>query len=214
MIPVPAHIFRITYIRNLDTVLNRDGLHAPNHFPEDGLAYKSIHNWEIQARRKETSVSCGPGGTIHDYVAFYFGILSPMLFQLKTGRVPDYDEGQEPIIYLVSTCQEVARKGLRFVFTDGHGIAFNTEFFDNLENLDRVDWNMVHARYWSEKNNIDIDRQRRKQAEFLVHEFCPWDAIQEIGVINQERKEEVETILTRYPRRHQPVVRVRPRWYY
>ena len=30
---------------------------------------------------------------MHDYVPFYFGVLSPMLLQLKTGRVTGYNEG-------------------------------------------------------------------------------------------------------------------------
>jgi hypothetical protein len=31
-----------------------------------------------------------------------------MLFQLKTGRVTGYDEGQKPLIYIVSSVQAVA----------------------------------------------------------------------------------------------------------
>ena len=33
----------------------------------------------------------------------YFGYLAPMLLQLKTGRVAGYQEGQSPLLYLVST---------------------------------------------------------------------------------------------------------------
>jgi hypothetical protein len=47
-------------------------------------------------------------GALHDYVPFYFGFLSPMLLQLKTGRVTGYNEGQEPLVYLKSTVQAVA----------------------------------------------------------------------------------------------------------
>lgn len=38
---------------------------------------------------------------MHDYVPFYFGPLSPMMLNLKTGRVAGYEEDQEPLIYLV-----------------------------------------------------------------------------------------------------------------
>ena len=136
-----------------------------------------------------------------------------MLYQLHTGWVPEYHDGQEPIVYLVSTCQEIVARGLRFVFSDGHGIAFNTKFFHNLDDLEEVDWDMAYAKIWID-NDDDMDRQRRKQAEFLVHEFCPWEAIQEIGVINQARKKEVETVLARFSRRQQPVVGIHRNWYY
>jgi ssDNA thymidine ADP-ribosyltransferase, DarT len=76
---------------------------------------------------------------VHDYVAFYFGPRSVMLYQLHTGWVEGYKEGQEPLIHLVSTCQSVAEAGLRFVFSDGHGLARFTAWYDQLPDLDKVD---------------------------------------------------------------------------
>jgi len=89
------------HIDNLAVVLQRGGLHAPLHVPVDGLTYRTIHNVDIQNERHVRNISCGPGGTIHDYVPFYLGPLSPMMLQLKTGRVAGYTEGQTPLIYLV-----------------------------------------------------------------------------------------------------------------
>lgn len=87
-IPHPTLILRLTHIDNLSILLQRGGLHAPNTAPTDGLRYKTIHNLEIQAQRRVQCIPCGPGGTIHDYVPFYFGERSPMLYQLHTGWVP------------------------------------------------------------------------------------------------------------------------------
>ena len=92
-------------------------MHAPNHCPEDGRLYKTIHNEEVQDKRHITRIPCGPGGTIHDYVPFYFGYLSPMMLNLKTGRVPGYNEGQAPLIYLVTTAQTVRDSGAGFAFS-------------------------------------------------------------------------------------------------
>lgn len=105
-VPIPTPIYRIIHIDNLHVCLERKKLHAPNHNPNDGLKYKTIHNLDIQSSRRETNIECGSGGVIHDYVSFYFGPRSPMLYQLHTDWVDDYDEGQEPIIYLVSSVQE------------------------------------------------------------------------------------------------------------
>jgi len=212
-VPVPAPIFRFVHVDNLDTLMRRGALHAPNHVPADGLPYRFCHNPAVQGARAAVTVTVGPGGTIHDYVPFYFGYLSPMMLQLKTGQVAGYDEGQEPLIYLVSSAQAVADAGLGFVFTDGHGLAFFTDQFDKLERLDAVDWAMVYQRYWSDNTN-DMDRQRRKQAEFLVHRYCPWSLVQEVVVINTEMRDRVDAIQAAFPASQRKVVKVERSWYY
>ncbi len=211
--PQPTLILRFLHVDNLDGCLKREGVCAPNHTPADGLGYKTIHNTDIQANRQVRSLNCGPKGVIHDYVSFYFGYLSPMMLQLKTGRVEGYGEGQDPLVYLVSSAQAVDASGTGFVFSDGHGIAKYTSWFDDLKDLDKVDWDMVYQRYWADNIN-DMDRQRRKQAEFLVHRFCPWGLVSEIAVIDSLVKQQVEEVLNRFPQSLQRPVIVRRGWYY
>jgi hypothetical protein len=211
--PNPTPIFRFVHVDNLDALMRRGGLHAPNHMPDDGLPYRFCHDPEVQGARSAVTITAGPGGTIHDYVPFYFGYLSPMMLKLKTGQVSGYNDGQEPLIYLVSTAQAVAAAGVEFVFTDGHGLAFFTKQFDRLERLDAVDWEMVYQRYWSDDTN-DMDRQRRKQAELLVHRSCPWSLIQEIAVIDTETRDRVEAIQTAFPASQRKMVKVERSWYY
>jgi len=187
--------------------MRRGALHEPNDVPSDGLPYRFCHNPAVQGARAAVTVSVGPGGTIHDYVPFYFGYLSPMMLQLKTGQVAGYHEGQEPLIYLVSSAQAVADAGSGFVFTDGHGLALFTDWFDSLQRLDAVDWDMVYQRYWSDNVN-DMDRQRRKQSEFLVHQLCPWSLIQEIAVINTQVRDRVEAIQTMFPTPQRKMVKI------
>jgi len=212
-VPNPTPIYRIVHVDCLRTLLQRGGLHATNHTPQDNLPYRAIHNVEIQGQRHIRSIPCGPRGTLHDYVPFYFGYLSPMLLQLKTCRVTGYNEGQEPLIYLASTVQAAAGAGLRFVFSNGHGIAAYTAWFDDVSRLDEVDWNMVYQRYWRDEIT-DMDRQRRKQAEFLIYQSCPWKLIQEIGVLNTPAKTRVEQILNEFDASQRTVVNVRAGWYY
>lgn len=212
-VPTPTPIYRFIHVDNLHIYLRRGGLHAPNCTPSDGLAYKTIHNVDIQNQRRITAIPCGPGGVIHDYVAFYFGPRSPMLFQLHTGWKTDYRETQEPLIYLVSTAQAVAASNTGFAFSDGHGIAYYTQWFGDLGDLDKVDWKTVYANYWRDDVD-DMDRQRRKQAEFIVHRFCEWSLIREIAVVNAGMKGKVEAVLSRFAREFHRSVHVRPEWYY
>jgi hypothetical protein len=198
---------------NLHIYLQRGGLHAPNHTPQDGLVYRTIHNVDIQRDRRTQVIPCGPRGVIHDYVPFYFGYLSPMLLQLNTGRVEGYNDGQEPLIYLVSKAQRVRDSRTAFVFSDGHGIAAFTDWYDDLDDLANVDWDMVYQRYWADSVN-DMDRQRRKQAEFLVHQFCDWSLVQKIAVINDQMRAMVEAILNGFPSRLHRPVEIHSSWYY
>lgn len=212
-IPQPTPIYRMVHVDSLPTILARGALHAPTCTPNDGLPYRTIHNTDVQASRRVKAVPCGPCGTVHDYVPFYFGPLSVMLLNLKTGRVAGYSEGQAPLVYLVSTAQAVAQAGCRYVFTDGHGLAGFTDWFDDLARLDAVDWGLVGKRYWSDKPD-DNDRQRRKQAEFLVWQSLDWGLLGGIGVLNTAMKTSVEGILGQHPRRKQVDVEVTPGLYY
>jgi hypothetical protein len=213
-VPIPSPIFRFIHVDNLYILLRRGGIYAPNSTPNDGLAYRTIHRQDMQDARHVRYVPCGPRGTVHDYVPFYFGYLSPMLLQLQTGRVDGYTEGQEPLIYLVSDAQTVQASGTEFVFTDGHGIPAWTKYFSDLADLDKVGWDMVYQRYWADDPLGDSDRQRRKQAEFMVHRFCPWSLVRRIAVISSAMKTRVEGIMAGFDTGLRRPVTVEPGWYY
>jgi hypothetical protein len=136
-----------------------------------------------------------------------------MLLQLKTGQVQGYSQGQSPLIYLVSSVEAIQLDGCRFVFTDGHGIATFTAWYDNSAQLDQVEWSIVNARYWIPTPN-DPDRQRKKQAEFLVHERCPINLITEIGVLDLARYLQVRDILNQHACAAGITVNIRNEWYY
>lgn len=211
--PQPTWLYRLVHVDCLSTLLTRGALHSPNHKPDDDLPYTTIHNVQVQANRHLKVVPCGPGGTVHDYLPFYFGPLSVMLLNLKTGRVADYNEGQAPLVYLLTTAQDVAAAQRPFVFSDGHGLARFTSWYDDLAALPAVDWSIVGARYWSDTAE-DNDRKRRKQAEFLVHERLDWSTLRGIAVLGDATKTRVEAVLRQFPFRKQLPVVLKPGWYY
>jgi hypothetical protein len=207
-------VYRIVHMDNLPTLVARQALHAPRHVPDDGHPpYRTIHNTGVQASRAEYRIPCGPGGTIHDYVPFYLGPRSVMLYQLHTGWVEGYREGQEPILYAVTSLRQVEASGRPWVFSDGHGLARLTHWYDDPANLHKVDWDTVNADRWND-TDTDPDRQRRKQAELLVHEHLPWSALVGIGVLNDAVRKQVETILQTNPATAGTRVRAKPEWYY
>ena len=207
----PTLIYHITHKDNLEGIISRGGLVAQSVMDTDPIAYCNIAHTTIQDRRAQTPVSCGPGGFLHDYVPFYFAPRSPMLYAIDRGNVEDCTADQSDIVNLLSSAQGVADSGLEFVFTDGHGIMELSDFYDDLEDLDKIDWDVMNARYWADTDD-DPDRKRRRQAEFLVYKMVPWDRIEMIAVMNNETKAQVEGIISSSPPRHP--IKVKPDWYY
>ena len=85
---------------------------------------------------------------------------------------------------MVSSVEAVKDCGLPFVFTDGHGIMDVTNFYDDLQYLDKIDWPLMKERYWRDTNE-DPDRKRRRQAEFLVRDFFPLSLVKGVAVMRQ-----------------------------
>lgn len=208
---MPTPIYHITHLSNLTSILAIAGLGSNSTMQQQGIGYINLANQNIQSRRAKVTVPCGAGGTLTDYVPFYFAPRSPMLYAIHQGNVPTYSEGQESLIYLVSTVEAVQQANLSFVFTDGHGIMALTQFFDDPADLNQVDWQVMALKYWFDTPE-DNDRKRRRQAELLVHQFFPWQLITEIGVMHHSVKAEVEKCLQTTT--HQPEVILRRNWYY
>lgn len=205
-------IYHITHVANLTGMIADRGLTCVAELRKRGAGtYRDIAYPHIQDRRASKRVPCGPGGTLADYVPFYFAPRSPMLYTISRGNVQGYTEGQSPIVHLVAHAEEVVRQGLGFAFTDGHGVIAMTDYFDDLADLSKIDWPLMKARYWFDAEE-DGDRKRRRQAEFLVHRFMPWELVCEIGVLTQEMVEWVQQLVSAAS--HRPVVALRQGWYY
>lgn len=208
---MPTRIYHITHINNLPSILNSGGLIANSRLRQERINYLDIAHEDIQGHRARTYVPCSARGILHDYVPFYFAPRSPMLCAIHNRKVKGYEQGQKPVVHLVSTAETVKVADLDFAFTDGHAIVAYSSFYDDLDDLDKIDWKIMTAIYWADKPE-DGDRKRRRQAEFLVHQFCPWALITEIGVINTSIQEQVQQVLQNV--NYQPPVRVYPNWYY
>lgn len=208
--PNPTPIYHITPIANLRLILEAGGIWAKRVLDQEDSGYTNMAHQTIQDRRAHTPVPLA-GGVLHDYVPFYFAPRSPMLYTISRGNVAGFSGGQDSVVHIVSTAQTVRDAGLRFVFTDGHGIMAFTEFFTALSDLDKVDWEIMATDFWADTDD-DMDRKRRRQAEFLVHERFPVQLIQQIGVSNQANKYETEAVLAEFGLTI-PVVS-EPGWYY
>lgn len=187
-------IYHITHIRNLPLILQDGFLWCDNEKTARHLNPVGIAHEHIKRRRAARDVTACRGGTLADYVPFYFAPRSPMLYTIHKGNVENYREGQEPVLHLVSSTERVAASGLPFTFTNGHAEMLTSSFYEDLADLNKVDWSVMRSHYWNDTAN-DGNRKWRRQAEFLVHNNFPVSLAEEIGVCSLKMADNVKQIL-------------------
>jgi hypothetical protein len=204
-------VYHITHLRNLPSILDQGGLCCDVMTGERDLDPVGIAHQHIKERRARRRVPLAAQGTLADYVPFYFAPRSPMLYAIHTNWVAGFSGRQGDILHLVAEAETIRANGLIFAFTDGHAEMSFSSFFEELADLERVDWQIMQETFWNDTAE-DGDRKRRRQAEFLVHRFFPWQLIKEIGVISSQVAHTVQALLD--AEEHKPVVSVRRKWYY
>jgi hypothetical protein len=189
--PQKALIFRITHVSNVAWIL-ANGLHCSSSAHSDPN-YVPIGNAEIITRRATRVVPVAPGGTLSDYVPFYFTPYSPMLYNIKTGRIGVNQRPMSEIAILVSSLPEVQKQGIPFVFTDRHAVLETAEFHNTPDRLDRIDWPRLQARDFK-RDPDDPGKFERYQAEALIHRHVPVTAILGIICYTSEERNKIETM--------------------
>jgi ssDNA thymidine ADP-ribosyltransferase, DarT len=167
----------------------------------------------IKARRLALPVPCHQGTLVGEYVPFYFCSRSIMLYVIHCANHVElaYRGGQEPIVHLeVDLYRMVAwanANGRRWAFSLSNAGAFYAQFRSQVGHLSEVNWAAVAA---TDFRSADV--KEGKQAEFLVHEFCPWEFVERIGVISQGMAQQVANAM--HGAAHRPRVEIRRDWYY
>lgn len=191
LIPDKALIFRVTHRQNLPWTLD-NGLCCSNH-PLQDPAFVRIGNEDLIGSRHTRQVPIPPGGTLADYVPFYFTPYSMMLYNIITGMnvkaVPRND-----LAILVSSLRNVAAQGVPFVFTDRHAYLFNASFQNDLTALDRmVPWELLQRRDFS-RDPQNPEKTDRYQAEALIHSYLPVEALSGIVTYSDAVQADVEAM--------------------
>ncbi|MFZ6664109.1 type II toxin-antitoxin system toxin DNA ADP-ribosyl transferase DarT [Peijinzhouia sedimentorum] len=124
-----------------------------------------------------------------EYIPFYFGVRTPMLYVVQNGFNMVAPTPAENIVYCVSSVQKIINMQLEFVFTDGHAVdSFSSQYtVGDIQNIDTIlDMNAINAKYWRDEN--DLDKKRRKEAEFLVLGDINKEAILGFYTYNEKAK--------------------------
>ena len=212
-IPSEPKIFHITHVNNLPAVLADGGLVSDRRMLAKGGPSRSIGMSQIKQRRQALVVHCHAGTFVGDFVPFYFCPRSIMLYVIHCANNPSltYTGGQEPIIHLEADLGDVvawaASAGRRWAFTASNAGARYADFFDDMNDLGRINWPAVGA-----KDFRHPDVKDGKQAEFLLFDSFPWSLVSRIGVFSDTYAAQVRRDMA--AQSHQPPVEVMRNWYY
>lgn len=176
--------FRITHIDNIPHIVEY-GITA-SHSPNRNEKYVNIGDSQIIGKRHDCLTN---GINLSEYIPFYFGPRSPMLYVIQHGY--NNVQPQEPanIIYCVIRLSDLIADEIDCIFCDGHALDGYSEFYDKsyLKDIDNIiNYDDVYARYWI--TDEDSDLKRRKEAELLIKTDLPPKYIRGFVVFNHEAK--------------------------
>ena len=204
-VPNPVRLFHITAIANLAAICGKGSLLSKNLGELVGIDYQNIAHQGAQGARAVRAAPNPPGGTLHDYVPFYFAPRSPMLRAIEGGKVFGCPWRQADIVHMETTVERVTTGGNQFVFFDRNATLPYSQPFTNLGQLDVVAWELLmetpqldgFCKYWHDRPSVDkyADRMERRLAEFLVKDSVPLTRFVRLGVIDEQRANEVRAIL-------------------
>ena len=207
--PDKALIFRIVHVDNIPWLLDH-GLHCGNGSVKSDQ-WIHIGNADLISQRAVHKVKPPHQGVLNDYVPFYFTPFSPMMLNIKSGRNGVTRRSNDEIAILVASLHQVAKMGLRFLFTDGHARVAYTDFYNDLDRLSAIDWGILQRRDFARDQN-DPQKMDRYQAEALVHNQLPVTALLGIVCYTEERTLQVQQEVEQ--RKLQLRVLHKPGWYF
>ena len=189
--PTTIRLYRIVHLKNVEYIL-KNGMYTRQSLHFDPK-YIDIGDSQLIADRRDYTVKLPGCGKLGEYIPFYLAGHSPMLLNIKTGFRGITKRPQYEIIYIVCKLDDILTHCSEWVFTDGHAKDNLSSHYNDLKDLDKIDWDIVREQYWRNTDD-DYDRQRRKQAEFLVKNHVPVACIEKVVVKDNHREQTIEQI--------------------
>ncbi len=178
-------LFRMTQIENIPHILRYGITHGQS--AKANAQYVAIGDDSVISKR--TTCILPNGRALSEYIPFYFGPRMPMLYVIQNGFNGVKRTFAENIVYCITSVVAIMDYKLDFVFTDGHAVDGLSSFYSisdiqNIENL--IDNHAINRASWRDENDLDL--KRRKEAEFLVAQDIPHEAILGFVVFNEKAK--------------------------
>jgi ssDNA thymidine ADP-ribosyltransferase, DarT len=205
--PERALIFRLTHRDNLASIL-RDGLHSQNGAPNSS-EFISIGLPDLIVERSARVIPIAPGGTLADYVPFYFTPCTPMALRIVTGRGVPMRRPAE-LLFLVSSLDALESSNIQYIVTDRHAKLETAQFGSGRELVADLLWENWRNRDFK-RDPEDPEKLERYQAEALVYRHLPVAVLR--GIITADAK--VQAVVEQQVKASNASLSVRTRrsWY-
>lgn len=180
----------MTHIENIPHILQNGITHTTSEYANPDFV--PIGDGSLITTRNKFILNNGT--RLGEYIPFYFGVRTPMLYVVQNGFNLVAPTSAENIVYCVSSVQKIIDLQLDFVFTDGHAVdGFSSQYtVADIQNIDTIlDKNAINAKYWKDEN--DLDKKRRKEAEFWVLGDISLHAILGYITYNENAKNKIIT---------------------
>lgn len=205
-----AFIWRIVHRDNLPWIFEH-GLHCGNS-PQKSNHWVNIGSNELITKRSTREIPCHPYGSLNDYVPFYFTPFSVMMKNIHSGRgVPQ--RANEEIVILVSSMSYIQKADLPFVFTDSHAYSSIANFYNNLNDLDKIDWTILQNRDFK-RDPDNPEKFERYQAEALIYRHVPLHCLLGAICYTDQEKEKIQQLVHSKNLGNTFEVHTRKEWYF
>lgn len=168
-------LYNIQAISNISSIMEKGIL---SYEKAGGIFHDSIALNEVQARRDVVQV---PGGLrLHQYANLYFDPWNPMLSKRRNQN--------HKICILKIDKTILNREGV--ILSDRNASSQYASFYEVEKGLKKIDFSLVYARDWIDKNNFyeGYIKKSIKCAEVLVPYRIPPEYILGAAVVSEEEK--------------------------
>lgn len=166
--------WHISHINNIKSILH-NGILSNNTAKKSNLPYLDISDPSVQRWREFLDPHYHR--KIHEYAPLYINPKNPMLYVRK--------DLQDNLCLLEVSLSVIVEH--EYLISDGNASAKNTCFFNSLDNLHLLSWDVIHSKMWTEFE----DGKRKKCAEILVYPKIEPEYILNIHCKTQESKKKI-----------------------
>ena len=187
-------IYYITTVDQIESII-KYGILSHNLIEKKRIHHRDISNPVVQEGRSKKNVM---GRNLHDYANLYFAKRHPMHYNMYfRQRI-----AQEEICYICIDRNILLLEDT--IFSDGHAIYPTTNFYSEIDDFDKLAWDIIKDPNFLAKNPDGTYKyegrgiiKQKKQAEVLVPNIISAEFIQRIIVNNQNTKQKIEKEINR-----------------
>lgn len=173
------YLYHMTHIDNLKKMIETGCILSHNKIKNSEINHVDISDNSVNTKREKSEPIYN--FSIHDYVPLYINPKNPMLFKRKNI--------QDEIILIAVDKKKIFYSNS--IFTDGNAASNKTLFFNELSDLEKLDWKCINDEYWNDYE----DGKRKKCAEVLVKDRIDFPSVKRIICNNDTTAQRIVNLL-------------------